>query len=154
MVYQLLRVQQLNCDIDKAWKFFSNPYNLSRITPADMKFAVLSEIADQPIYEGMTIEYKVSPLFHIPMKWKSRITRVEYQKGFTDFQELGPYKLWNHRHEFIPNNKGVLMKDRLNYELPFGLLGRIAHTVLVKKRLDKIFEYRHEVLEKMFNGKN
>lgn len=99
----------------------------------------------------MIIEYKVSPLFNIPIKWKSRITQVEYHKSFTDFQEEGPYKLWNHHHELIPNDKGVLMKDNLKYELPFGFLGTIVHTLLVKNRLNKIFEYRFQVLEDLFN---
>jgi ligand-binding SRPBCC domain-containing protein len=154
MIYQLHREQQLNCDIDTAWKFFSNPYNLSRITPEDMGFVVLSQIKDEPIYEGMIIEYKVSPLFGIPMKWKSRITQVEYHKSFTDFQEAGPYKLWNHHHEFISNQSGVLMKDRLDYELPLGFIGTIVHALLIKNKLNKIFGYRYKVLEKMFNKEN
>ena len=151
MKYQLHREQQLNCDIDIAWKFFCDPHNLSKITPKDMGFVVLTQIEDKPIYEGMIIEYKVSPLFNMPIKWKSRITQVEYHKSFTDFQEEGPYKVWNHHHELIPNGKGVLMKDNLKYELPFGFLGTIVHTLLVKNRLNKIFEYRFQVLEDLFN---
>lgn len=154
MKYQLHREQQLNCDMDTAWNFFSNPYNLSRITPKDMGFVVLTQMKDETIYEGMIIVYKVSPLFGIPMKWESLITQVEYHKSFTDFQETGPYKLWNHHHEFISNQSGVLMKDRLDYELPFGFIGAIVHALLVKNRLNKIFDYRYEVLEKMFNKEN
>ena len=99
----------------------------------------------------MIIDYKVSPLFGIPMKWKTRITQVVYHKSFTDFQETGPYKLWNHYHEFISNEKGILMKDRVDFELPFGFLGTIAHALLIKNRLIKIFDYRFQVLEDMFN---
>lgn len=150
MKYQLYREQQLKCDIDIAWKFFCNPHNLSRITPKDMGFTVLTEVTGESIYEGMEIDYTVSPLFGIPMKWKTRITSVAYHKHFTDFQEKGPYKLWNHHHEFIPNENGILVKDRVDYELPFGSLGTIAHALLVKNKLNKIFDYRFKVLEKMF----
>lgn len=150
MKYQLYREQQLKCDMDKAWKFFCNPNNLSRITPKDMGFTVLTEVNDESIYEGMEIDYTVSPLLGIPMNWKTRITSVVYHKHFTDFQEKGPYKLWNHHHEFIPNENGILMKDRVDYELPFGSLGTIAHALLVKNKLNKIFDYRFKVLEKMF----
>lgn len=150
MKYRLYREQQLKCDIDIAWKFFCNPHNLSQITPKDMGFTVLTEVNQESIYEGMEIDYTVSPLFGIPMKWKTRITSVAYHKHFTDYQEKGPYKLWNHHHEFIPNDNGILMKDRVDYELPFGSLGTIAHALLVKSKLNKIFDYRFKVLEKMF----
>lgn len=151
MSYRLSRTQQLHCDIDTAWQFFSSPYNLARITPKDMKFLVLTDLPDEHIYEGMIIDYKVSPLLGIPMRWRTRITQVNEGQSFTDFQEKGPYKLWNHFHEFIPNGQGVLVKDTVDYELPMGFLGKIAHTVMVQKKLQHIFDYRHRVLETLFN---
>lgn len=151
MKYQLRREQQLKCDIETAWKFFSNPNNLSQITPTDMNFIVLSNLADGEIFEGMEIDYTVSPLLGIPMKWKTLVTQVEFQKSFTDYQEKGPYKYWKHYHEFIPNEKGVLIKDTVTYELPLGFLGAIAHRLLVKNKLKHIFDYRFEILEKKFN---
>ncbi|WP_304342807.1 SRPBCC family protein [Chryseobacterium koreense] len=151
MRFQLYREQQLNCDIETAWEFFSSPANLSEITPKDMGFYVVSDGSDQDIYEGMIIEYRVSPLLRIPLKWVTKITQVESGKSFTDFQQKGPYKYWNHFHEFIPNENGVLMKDTVDYELPFGLLGEIAHPIFVRKKLEDIFNYRFQFLEKKFN---
>lgn len=151
MIYKLNTSQQLNCDISEAWKFFSSPHNLSRITPKDMGFVVLSNLPDESIYEGMIIDYTVSPLLGIPMKWQTKITQVDHEKSFTDFQQKGPYKLWKHHHEFIPNENGVLMTDNLEYELPFGILGTIAHSLIVKKKLESIFNYRQQVLEDLFN---
>jgi ligand-binding SRPBCC domain-containing protein len=63
--------------------------NLPKITPKDMAFTVLSEQKTNKIFEGMIIDYMVSPLFGIPLKWKTRITEVIRIK-FTDFQEKGP----------------------------------------------------------------
>ena len=154
MRYQLQKEQQLKCDIETAWEFFSSPYNLSKITPKDMGFVVKSNLGDAAIYEGMEIKYTVSPVLKIPMSWKTRITQVDFQKSFTDFQEKGPYKYWNHFHEFIVNEKGVLTRDTVNYELPFGFLGAIAHKLFVKKKLEAIFNYRNQFLEKTFNQKN
>lgn len=153
MKYHLSRKQQLSCDINTAWSFFCDPLNLAQITPKGMHFSVLTNLRDKSIYKGMEIEYKVSPLFGIPMKWKTRIIQVEYLKSFTDFQEQGPYSLWNHHHEFIENKDGVLMKDELTYEMPYGLLGRIVHYLVVKKKLKKIFDYRFDILEELFNRK-
>lgn len=151
MKHELYREQQLNCDLQTAWDFFSSPMNLPKITPKDMAFTVLSEQKTNKIFEGMIIDYTVSPLLGIPLKWKTRITSVIPNKSFTDFQEKGPYKLWNHHHEFIPNEKGVFMIDKVDYELPFGLLGNIAHALFVKKKLEKIFNYRFQILENLFN---
>ncbi|SHH61501.1 Ligand-binding SRPBCC domain-containing protein [Chryseobacterium oranimense] len=153
MKHRLIREQQLNCDRATAWKFFSSANNLSEITPKDMNFVVLTAMENDEIYEGMLIDYYVSPLFGIKMKWQTEIIKVDFQRSFIDFQKKGPYKLWHHHHEFIPNEKGVLMKDTVDYELPLGFLGEIAHAVFVKKKLEYIFDYRYAVLEKMFNKK-
>ncbi|MDV2447157.1 hypothetical protein CMU93_06530 [Elizabethkingia anophelis] len=154
MRYHLYREQQLNCNIEEVWDFFSSPLNLSKITPKDMKFTVLSDLKNTPIYEGMEIDYLVSPVLGIPLKWKTRITQVNYKKSFTDLQAKGPYRYWNHYHEFIENDKGVLMKDSVDYELPFGLLGKLAHSLFVHKRLKSIFEFRYNFLEGYFNRKS
>lgn len=151
MIYKLKRTQQLYCDSSTAWNFFSSPLNLSRITPKDMGFVVLSDLPNEDIYVGLVIDYTVSPLLGIPLKWQTKITQVDYEKSFTDFQQKGPYKLWRHHHEFISNQNGVLMVDTVDYELPFGIIGRMAHGLVVKKKLENIFSYRYSVLEQLFN---
>lgn len=153
MKHRLYREQQLNCDIETAWKFFSSANNLSKITPKEMNFVVLTKFENDEIYEGMIIDYFVSPLFGIKMKWQTEIIHVDFQKSFTDFQKKGPYKLWHHFHGFIENEDGVLMKDTVDYELPLGFLGEIAQSLLVKKKVEGIFDYRYQILEKMFNKK-
>lgn len=150
MIHTLKRTQQLHCDISTAWNFFSEAKNLSEITPKDMSFIVRTDLKNEEIYEGMIIDYYVSPLFGIKLEWQTEITQVEKEKSFTDFQKKGPFKLWNHHHEFISNEEGVLMIDMVDYELPLGFLGEIAHNIMVKKRLQHIFDYRYKILAKKF----
>ncbi|KQT17929.1 hypothetical protein ASG31_04105 [Chryseobacterium sp. Leaf404] len=150
MVHTLKRKQQLQCDISTAWKFFSAAKNLSDITPEDMSFIVRTELYDDEIYEGMLIDYYISPLFGIKLDWQTEITQVEKNKSFTDFQKKGPFKLWNHHHEFTENENGVLMTDIVTYELPLGFLGEIAHNILVKNKLENIFNFRYKILETKF----
>lgn len=151
MKYRLERTQQLNCSIDVAWDFFSSPHNLEKITPREMGFVVLTNLESDEIYEGLVIEYTVRPLLNIPLKWKTRITQVDFQKSFTDFQEKGPYKLWNHSHYFEARENGVFMRDVVDYELPFGILGNLTHTLVVKRKLNHIFDFRYRILEELFN---
>lgn len=153
MTYQIYREQQLHCDLETAWDFFSSPKNLSRITPKEMGFTILTDLKNEPIFEGMFIDYKITPIFSIPMKWCTEIKQVDEHKSFTDFQLKGPYKLWRHFHEFIPNKDGVLMRDILKYKLPFGILGTVAHTLFIRKKINHIFDYRNQVLEQLFNEK-
>jgi ligand-binding SRPBCC domain-containing protein len=100
----------------------------------------------------MLIDYTVKPLFGIPLHWQTEIFRVKKPEMFSDRQLKGPYKIWEHTHTFILKDKGVLMKDEVKYELPFGVLGKIAHSILVRKKIENIFKYRKEILNKIFNG--
>jgi len=154
MKYHLHREQQLNCTLETAWAFFTIARNIFKITPQEMNFKLLSSLGEEEaIYEGMHIEYSVSPLFKIPLRWTTAITQVTHPYRFTDVQKKGPYKRWHHTHEFIPNENGVLMKDVVIYELPLGVLGDLTHHLLVRKKIESLFDYRHQTIEKLFQVK-
>jgi ligand-binding SRPBCC domain-containing protein len=59
--------------------------------------------------------------------------------------------MWHHEHIFEPKDSGVLMTDRISYKLPMGILGRLAHSVFVRKKLRRIFEFREITLNQLFN---
>jgi ligand-binding SRPBCC domain-containing protein len=42
------------------------------------------------------------------------------------------------------------MTDIVNYAMPLGFLGRIAHAVWVKNKLNGIFDYRTTVVNRVF----
>lgn len=146
--YSLTRTQRLPIDIPTAWDFFSSPYNLQAITPAYMNFRILNEVGR--MYAGQIITYKVSPVAGIPLFWMTEITHVREGEYFVDEQRKGPYAMWHHQHFFKPIPDGVEMTDIVNYELPLGILGDIAHAIFVKKQVESIFEHRHRVLEERF----
>lgn len=149
--YTLKFSQRIPISLDKAWDFFSSPLNLAKITPAEMKFNVTSDYADDTkMYEGMLITYKVSPLLGIPMDWMTEITHVRDKEYFVDEQRFGPYALWHHEHHFKEIENGVLMNDRLTYALPFGAIGRLTEKVLVGKQVKKIFDYREKAVNDLF----
>jgi ligand-binding SRPBCC domain-containing protein len=115
-----------------------------------MGFDVKTEVPEK-MYEGLMIEYRVRPLMNIPMTWITEITHVKDFQFFVDEQRKGPYRIWHHEHHFMETEEGVEMTDIVSYELPFGLLGKIAHPILVKKKLEEIFAYRYKVVEELFN---
>lgn len=151
MMRVLEREQWLPTTLSEAWAFFSSPKNLAKITPGDMGFVIRTHLKDEPLCAGQRIEYTVRPLFSIPLRWVTCIATVEEPHRFIDVQLKGPYKHWWHEHTFIEQDGGVLMKDRVEYELPFGPLGDLLHAWVVKSRLKGIFDFRSRTLQRLFN---
>lgn len=148
--YILKREQKLPISLATAWEFFSHPKNLGEITPAYMNFKTLSNSYSDTVYAGQIITYKVSPLLGIPLFWMTEITHLKEQEYFIDEQRFGPYALWHHLHRFQEIPGGVLMTDVVNYKMPLGVLGNLAHWLFVRKQVEAIFDYRTTVLEKRF----
>jgi ligand-binding SRPBCC domain-containing protein len=143
--------QFLSTDLETAWDFFSSAKNLAVITPPELDFKILTNLGNHGIYEGMLIEYQVRPLFHIPVYWKTEIASVKKPEEFMDRQLQGPYKSWEHTHIFIKKQNGVLMKDEVKYQLPFGIIGQLNNTLIVRRKIEHIFAYRTEILNQIFN---
>jgi len=148
-IYTLEVTQYLKISLSEAWDFFSSPGNLSKITPEHMGFKITSGTPTK-MYPGQIITYKVSPFLGIKTSWVTEITHVSEGSFFVDEQRFGPYRMWHHEHHFEVQNDGVLMTDRVSYKLPFGFLGKIVHTLSVKKQLKQIFAFREAYLEKTF----
>ena len=137
--------------MEELWDFFMKPENLMQITPPDVKFKVLSIPEDiKCMKQGLIIRYKISPFLGIYMNWTTEITELKEKDFFVDDQTTGPYKKWIHRHSFKAIEDGVEMTDELEYELSFGILGKIAHGMFVRKQVEGIFEYRKRKLKELF----
>ncbi len=91
--------------------------------------------------DGTLIDYRLR-LHGIPVRWQSRIESWRPSRAFVDLQTRGPYRLWHHTHEFEAVEGGTVMRDRVRYQLPFGALGDLAASWMVKRDLERIFEYR------------
>ena len=148
---QIKKEQILNTDIKNLWDFMSSPKNLSRITPKSMLFKITSNNKNDNIYPGMIISYKVAPLLNIPITWMTEITHVKENKYFVDEQRIGPYKIWHHEHILEEQKNGVLMTDIITYVPPFGLIGSVMNILFIKNKVNKIFDYRNQILNKLFN---
>jgi len=148
-IFVLSNHQKLPISKEEAWSFLSSPKNLARITPKSMEFKVISG-ADRPIYAGQIIEYSVTPLLGIRMKWVTEISHVKEGSYFVDEQRYGPYALWHHKHFIKEIEGGVEMEDLIHYKLPFGILGAMLQPILVKSKLKEVFDYRTKKLTEIF----
>lgn len=146
--YQFQRTQKIKASIDEVWDFISSPANLKEITPDYMGFDITSKETPDKMYQGLIISYKVSPLLGIKTTWVTEISQVKDKEYFVDEQRVGPYKLWHHQHIIVPINGGVLMKDIVSYVPPFGFLGVIANKLIIRNKLNEIFNFRTKAIEK------
>lgn len=147
--YRLQREQRLARPVDEVFAFFADAANLERLTPAFLHFRLLSPVPMR-IRAGTTIAYRLR-LWGVAFNWLTRIEVFEPERRFVDRQIAGPYRLWRHLHEFRPLGAETLMRDVVEYELPFGPLGVAAHRVWVGPTLKRIFDYRRERAAAIFS---
>jgi ligand-binding SRPBCC domain-containing protein len=128
--------------------FFAQPENLERLTPTSLRFKILTA----PLIEmraGALIDYEIA-LFGIGFRWRTQIESFEPGSRFVDVQLEGPYRYWRHSHEFTDAPGGTLVRDRVEYEVPFGPIGEIARVLFVERQLRAIFDFRRRVIERIF----
>ena len=132
----------LNAKVETVWEFMATPANLNELTPPDLHFQIVSKLPNK-MHNGLTILYAIQiPLFG-KQRWLTEIKHIREGEYFVDEQRIGPYRLWYHEHSIEPvGDKQTRMIDRVSYQLPFGLLGRLVHQFWVKSMLGNIFDYR------------
>jgi len=128
------------------FQFFADPHNLDRLTPPWLQFKILSP-ANTAMGKGTLLDYRLR-LRGVPIRWQSEISVWEPPHRFVDRQIKGPYKLWVHEHTFAADGGGTLVGDNVEYAVPGGTL---VQKFLVAPDIARIFDYRHKILEALFN---
>jgi len=144
----LEREQWVGQPPDRVFDFFSDPYNLERLTPPFLRFRVLRS-STAKVGEGTTIDYRLR-LRGIPLRWRSLIEEWRPGRRFVDRQLRGPYALWHHTHEFEPHGGGTLIRDLVRYRVPFGLAGQVLAGRWVRRDVEEIFRFRQERIRQLF----
>ena len=131
---------------ERIFEFFADPQNLERLTPPSLRFEILSKDA-RVTRPGTRLDYRLR-IRGIPVRWQSEISVWEPPARFVDRQVRGPYRLWIHEHTFANDDAGgTWVGDNVEYAVPGG---RIVQRWLVAPELERIFRYRHQVLEEIF----
>ena len=147
-IHTLRREQFIPRPLEEVFVFFADARNLGKITPAWLNFQILTPqpIAMRP---GTLLDYRLR--WHgLPIAWKTEIVAWNPPHGFTDVQLRGPYRSWRHVHTFRAEPEGTRMTDVVTYELPLGRLGELAHVLTVRRDLERVFDYRVQVIERLF----
>jgi len=136
---------------EPVFKFFALPENLARITPGWLGFTLLTR-GPVSVEAGTVLDYRIRWL-GLPFRWRSLIREYDPPHRFVDVQVIGPYARWEHRHLFLEEeeNGGTVVEDRVTYRLPLGPLGKLAHSLCVRRQLEALFAYRQARLRALLS---
>jgi ligand-binding SRPBCC domain-containing protein len=167
--------------LERVSAFFSNPENLPRIMPASTgtRLIRIDRIAPPPtpmdaapaahhaVGVGSTIitSFRIFPLLPIRAHWTSHITEFEWNHHFVDVRDQGPFQRWHHRHQFERQTHGsadgtladgtlvdgTLVRDFVDYEVGFGLLGDILDWLFIAPQMRNTFVHRQRILPRLLS---
>lgn len=154
--------QWLPYPVEQVFAFFSDPSNLPRLMPEWQKARIdeaylvapaverrAATLQQQAAGDGSRIVLSFRPMPFVPLRlrWDARIADFEWNHQFCDTQYKGPFAYWHHCHRVSPAVDpnalipGTLLRDDVEYELPFGSLGRMARP-LVARQIAGMFRFR------------
>jgi len=135
----------------EVFKFFASSQNLERLTQSFLRFS-LRKVPAEPLRKGSTIDYQLR-LHGVPVWWRTRIEEWCPPLGFTDVQVWGPFRRWHHRHEFVADGPGTLIKDTVDFDIYCRSLYRTPVFRWIDSDLVAIFEYRQKQIDEIFDEK-
>jgi ligand-binding SRPBCC domain-containing protein len=162
-----LRFEQwIPVPLEEVFRFFSDPSNLPRLLPPALDARLVSTKIVPPRDAGgaepakvagvgseIAISIRILPFTPLRARWIARITSFEMNRYFADVQAKGPFRRFEHRHEFEAaardGRPGTIVRDRIDYDVGFGILGRLLRRVFVARRMRSTFAHRQRTLEKL-----
>lgn len=135
---------------ERVFAFHEQPRALALLTPPWEPTRVVSQARIAETGSRSIVETRILRLLRV--RWIARHTAYDPPRSFEDVQERGPFRRWRHRHVVLPHAEGAILRDEIDYEPPFALLGRLADPFLIRPRLARLFDYRHEVTRRWCEG--
>ncbi len=135
---------RVKAPVKEVFKWHERPGALERLSPPWDPLEVISK--NQGIGKGTRVEMKIKagPL-PAKIKWVAEHTQYEKNRLFQDRQVKGPFKHWVHTHTLVADGKdATVLEDRIDYALPVHPLGNLVAGKAIKRKLERIFRYRHE----------
>jgi ligand-binding SRPBCC domain-containing protein len=119
--------------------FHSDPVSLAAITPPPVR--VTLQRFDRPVRAGSRVIFRLS-VGPFGVKWDGTIAEYVAEEYFRDVQNSGPFGAWGHTHSFAAEAGGTRVNDRVAYEPPFGVIGKLIDPIVVRPALAFLFNYR------------
>ena len=138
----------IRASAEAVFDWHETPGAFERLTPPSERVRVVRH--EGGIRDGAQVSLLVGPP-PLSLRWDLEHLEYQYGRSFTDRQVRGPFRSWRHRHRITPNGPGAcLLEDTIDYELPFGVLGRVLGGPFVHWKLRRLFAFRHQVTRRAF----
>jgi ligand-binding SRPBCC domain-containing protein len=102
----------------------------------------------------LTLSFVPIPYAPFRLRWEAEISEFVWDEHFCDRQVRGPFSFWNHCHYVRGANQlGIdttFIADDLEYEVPFGIAGQLAHRLFLRRQIERTFAYRQRQLARIF----
>jgi ligand-binding SRPBCC domain-containing protein len=123
---------------------------LARLTPPWARTRIIERRGGIEPGARVVLELHLGPL---RCRWVAEHRAWVPGREFTDVQLSGPFAYWHHTHRFIPYGRDeCLLEDEVRYALPFGWLADRLAGWYVRRQLERLFDFRHQVTLAVFNG--
>jgi ligand-binding SRPBCC domain-containing protein len=137
---------------EAVWAFYDDVLTLPRITPPSTRVRLLTP--PEPMREGARYMLQViQPPLPLPVRWETVIVEYRAPELFVDEQgAVGPFSYWRHEHHFeeMPGGDRTLLRDRVTYDPPMGVLGFVADELFLRRQFTAMFRYHHKKTQEAF----
>jgi ligand-binding SRPBCC domain-containing protein len=171
MIHRVEFEQWVPVATERAFLFFANPNNLPRIMPRETgtelaalrlvpppaapgeQQAIPNDVTLAGVGSEIVTSFRLFPFLPFRAQWIALITEFEWNHHFADIQKKGPFKRFQHRHEFSRETRngapGTTVRDVIEYDAGFGLLGDLGQRIFIAPSLTQTFQHRQQMLEKL-----
>jgi len=142
-----IKESRIEAPPETVFRFHERPDALRQLIPPWENMRVVEFAGSLRVGGRVVLRGRLGPL---PVQWVAIHTEYEPPHYFADRQESGPFAWWHHRHFFLPAGMGAtLLRDEVEYEAPFGFIGRWLGGWLIRRKLARMFAYRHETTRRL-----
>jgi ligand-binding SRPBCC domain-containing protein len=124
----------------------SRSITLHKISTAHTNEKAIAGITSGLINKDETVTWQAKHLFKT-RQHTSKITAMQSPDSFTDEMIKGDFKNFKHQHHFKQIENGTIMIDIIDFESPYGSLGKFFNAVYLKKYVEKFLIKRNDIIK-------
>jgi len=147
-LHVFVRTTPVQASAQALFDWHEAPGAFQRLTPPGEPVRVLKQ--EGGIRDGARVTVRVGP-WPFSLRWDLEHLDYRHGESFTDQQVTGPFRSWRHVHRMVPTGPdSCVLEDRIEYALPFGILGDLAARLIVEPKLNRLFAFRHNATRRAF----
>jgi len=150
MLRHYVKESIINAPAEVVFRFHESPDALRHLIPPWEKMEVAESAGS--LLPGSQVVLR-GHLGLLPIQWIAVHTEYDPPHLFADRQESGPFAWWYHRHRFLDDGQGrTILRDEVEYQAPLGVIGSWLGGWLIRRKLERMFAYRHETTRRLIES--